>query len=41
MMEALKQKYNSKTVNSLNKLLDLQTLIKAESSSKELCKLFT
>ena len=25
-------------LNSLNKLLDLQTLIKEESSSKELCK---
>jgi len=36
-MEALKQKYNSKQGNSLSKLLDLQSQIKAESSSKELC----
>ena len=39
-MEIIKQKINSKTGNPLNKLLDLQTLIKEESSTKELCKLF-
>lgn len=40
MMEALKQIKNSMIVNPLNKLLDLQNLIKEESSTKELCKLF-
>lgn len=39
MMETIK-KYGFKTENTLMKILDLQTLIKTESSTKELCEFF-
>ncbi len=37
-MEVLKKKYITKQENSLTKLLDIQTLLKKESSTKLLCK---
>ena len=37
-MDAIKKKYSFKQENSLYKLLELQTQLKKESSTKSLCK---
>ena len=40
-MDTIKKIYNSKQENSFNKLLELQSEIKSELSTKNLCKPFS
>ena len=40
-MEPIKKIYNSKQENSFNKLLELQSELKTELSTKNLCKLLS